>query len=207
MSKEKFLNIANILTLSRIFMGFIFFGLFFLIYFVFDDPFISFIVQIASFILFVLAIITDGLDGYYARKQNVVTDFGKHFDPLADSIFFILVFFTFVVTSYMQWYFFVIIVFREGFMHFFLRPYVKSKGKSLPANIFGKIKTFMQCILTMLLLFELILKNFFLITERNTEVIESVINYSAFIFFLIIALLSLSSLMTYLFGLKKVLES
>ena len=44
----------------------------------------------ASFVVAIVAMISDGLDGYYARKRNTQSDFGKLFDPLADAIFFVV---------------------------------------------------------------------------------------------------------------------
>ncbi|OHD25926.1 MAG: CDP-diacylglycerol--glycerol-3-phosphate 3-phosphatidyltransferase [Spirochaetes bacterium GWD1_27_9] len=203
MIKKEYINIANILTFSRIILGLVFLALFL---FQFEaEVFSGFILKIISFFVFVIAIITDGLDGYFARKNDKVTDFGKHFDPLSDSIFFIIVFLTFVIINLMPVYFFIIIFFREAFMHLFLRPYVKKKGSSLPASIFGKIKTVCQSVFSLIILFALILNDFLNYISKNISFLKNLIIQTSFVLFLIIALLSLFSLTTYLINLGKII--
>ena len=200
------INIANILTLSRIILGIIFLLLF--LYAIKNklSGINLLIVEIISIILFIIAIITDGLDGYFARKKNKITEFGKHFDPLSDSIFFIFVFFTFLILKLMPWYFFALILLREGFMHIFLRPYMQSKGAYLPANIYGKIKTVFQSVFYLIILTALIFKQILLILLFNEKIIDaynSYLNIIAYIFFTIITFLSLFSLSIYIVYFKK----
>ena len=71
------MNLPNKITLTRIFMIPIFVAIFFL------DGIVPFNFGIAA-IVFALAAFTDFLDGHIARKYNLVTDFGKFIDPLAD---------------------------------------------------------------------------------------------------------------------------
>ena len=73
------MNLPNKLTLGRIII--IPFFVFFLVYDVFDSATIS---RVISATLFIIASVTDFLDGYLARSRNLVTDFGKFMDPLAD---------------------------------------------------------------------------------------------------------------------------
>lgn len=203
MFKKEYINIANILTLSRIVCGFIFLFLFLYVKFLNPSPIKALVIEIISFLIFIFAIITDGLDGYYARKINQVTDFGKHFDPLSDSIFFIIVFFTFWIIKLMPIYLLAIIILREGFMHLFLRPYVKKKGSILPASIFGKIKTVFQCVLSLIILFALIVKEFLIILKINLEILNKSIIVGSLIFFIIITILSIWSLILYLINIIK----
>ncbi len=203
--KKNLINIPNVLTFSRIVLGFIFLFLFLSIHNKSISNINILIIQIILMIVYIIAIITDGLDGYFARKSKNVTDFGKHFDPLSDSIFFIIVFSTFLILKLMPWYFFAVILFREGFMHIFLRPFFKKKGKSLPANIFGKTKTFFQSIFSLILLAGLILERIFIIYLSDNKTIETynfIILILAYIFFAIIAFLSVFSLITYMIHFK-----
>ena len=206
--KKDIINIANILSLSRIFFGLIFLLLFLFYKYLNLSAINILIIEIFSLLIFITAIITDALDGYFARKHNSITDFGKHLDPLTDSIFFIIVFFTFLLLKLLPWYFFILILFRELFMHAFLRPYFKSKGQSLPANVFGKTKTVVQSVFSITILTFLILKQLLIILiNLNKNIItiyNNYLNISAYIFFAIISFLSLFSLLIYLFKLKKI---
>lgn len=163
------------------------------------------VLKIAALIIFTIGMVTDALDGYYARKHNVVTDTGMHLDPLADSIFFIIVFTTFWILGYMPLYFLLIIVFREGFMHLFLRPFSKKRGESLPANIFGKIKTFCQTIFSVLILLAFIVIQILKINSFEVESFNAITSTVSFILFAIIAFLSIFSLLSYIIKLRALL--
>jgi CDP-diacylglycerol---glycerol-3-phosphate 3-phosphatidyltransferase len=206
MIKKEYINLANMLTLSRMVCGFIFLALFLVVQDTGISHFDSLIIQIISFLIFTFAIVSDGLDGYFARKNNQVSDFGKHFDPLSDSIFFIIVFFTFTIIKLMPWYFLLLIVLREGFMHIFLRPYVMRKGFTLPASIFGKVKTVFQCTFSFIILAALMFKEIIGIFNINIVNLYKIIEITSYFFFLIIVILSLTSLISYLLNLKNVLN-
>ena len=198
--KINFFNIANILTLSRIVLGVVFFILFLILKILkselnYDS---EMFLLITLFLVFVVAIITDALDGFFARKLNIVTNFGKHFDPLADSIFFIFVFFSFMIMGIMEWYFFLIIFLREFIMHIFLRPYMKKKGFYLPANIIGKIKTFLQCIFSFIIILFIIIKRILISKNIDISLYNKIISINSFVFFIIIVFLSLFSFFIYL---------
>ena len=199
--KKNLFNIANILSLSRIFFGIAFLLLFILYKYLNLSP------SILSLLVFIMAIITDGLDGYFARKNNKITDLGKHLDPLTDSIFFIIVFFTFYLLRLLPIYFFILIFLRELFMHVFLRPFLKSKGQSLPANTFGKMKTVVQSVVSITVLTFLILKQLLIIlinlNENIIKIYDFYLNITAYVFFAITTFLSLLSLSIYLFQSKK----
>ena len=93
-------------------------------------------------------------------------------------------------------------------MHAFLRPFFKSKGQSLPANLFGKIKTVIQSIFSITIITFLILKQLLIILITPNK--NFIMNYnfyliiSAYIFFAIITFLSLFSLSIYIFQSKKI---
>lgn len=198
--KDK-INVANILTFSRIIFGVVFFILFLIVRFNDNLSQISkLIINSSSFFIFIIAIITDGLDGYFARKNNEVSDFGKHFDPLADSIFFIIVFWSFYVINLMPIYFFLIIFFREAYMHIYLRPSMKKKGRSLPANIYGKLKTVFQSIFSLIIILMLIINQILALFYTNLDFLEKIpgiIARVSFVLFAIIVVLSIFSLGTY----------
>ncbi len=91
--------------------------------------------------IFAIASVTDFLDGYIARKNNLVTDFGKFLDPLADKVLVIaalvcLMEKTDIVTAVP-----VIIILAREFMVSGLRLVTADKGVVVPADIWGKLKT------------------------------------------------------------------
>lgn len=206
MKKSEIFNIPNFLSFLRIPLGFVFLILFLIVQKGNLEPKFNFALNLISFLVFICAIITDALDGYLARKMNIVTDIGKHLDPLADCLFFIIVFSTFTITGLMHPVLLVLILLRESFMHLFLRPFVKRKGKSLPASIFGKTKTFCQCVFSLIILFLFILKEFLSMKSQDISILTNLINILAPILFSIIVFLSLASLVIYLINIPKILK-
>lgn len=106
-----------------------------------------------AMIIFIVAAITDHIDGKIARKHNQVTDFGKFLDPLADKILVISVFLCFIELGFISSIPVIIIIMRE-FTVTSVRLMAALKGKVLAANIWGKIKTVSQivAILTIIIL-------------------------------------------------------
>ncbi len=98
-----------------------------------------------AFILFSVASITDMLDGKIARKQHLITDFGKFLDPLADKILVTSALVCFIPLGFADAIAVVIILARE-FLVTSLRLVAASSGTVIAASIFGKIKTVTQMI-------------------------------------------------------------
>lgn len=98
-----------------------------------------------ALIVFVLASITDFFDGYIARKYNMVTDFGKFADPLADKILVISAFCCFIEMGIMGAVPVIIVLFRE-FAVTSVRLVAAAKGTVVAANMWGKAKTVSQMI-------------------------------------------------------------
>ena len=101
--------------------------------------------NLAALIIFAAASITDMLDGKIARKQNLVTDFGKFADPLADKILVLAALLCFVQNGYCDCVAVIIILLRE-FSVTSIRLIAASNGKVVAANIWGKVKTVSQMI-------------------------------------------------------------
>ena len=89
---------------------------------------------------FVVAAITDFLDGYLARKYNLITDFGKLMDPLADKILVCAAFIYLTYAGMCPFWVTIIIIFRE-FLVTGLRQIAVSKGCVIAADWCGKWKT------------------------------------------------------------------
>lgn len=129
------MNLPNKLTIFRIFLIPVF------LFFINQGTKIG---VIASLITFIIASITDQLDGYIARKHNLITDFGKFMDPLADKLLVISAFITFVELGLIKSFLVVIIVFREILITGIRLVIVNSSGKVIAADIYGKFKTVFQ---------------------------------------------------------------
>ena len=126
-------NIPNILTIARIV------AVPFFVFFFCRGSFVT------AFVLFVLASLTDMLDGNIARKYNLVSNFGKFMDPLADKILTYSAFCLFVEYKIIPAYFLIIVLFRE-FAVAGIRMLAAEKGTVIAADIFGKIKTLLQMV-------------------------------------------------------------
>lgn len=135
------MNLPNALTLSRIFL----------------TPLLVVVLltridgkEIYGVVIFVVAALTDYLDGYIARKRNQVTDVGKLLDPIADKLLITSAFISLVELNLAPAWMVVIIVGRE-FAVSGIRSIAASQGYVMPANTLGKLKTVCQ-VLTIVVL-------------------------------------------------------
>ena len=95
-------------------------------------------------LIFIIASITDKLDGYLARKNNQVTNFGKFLDPIADKILVVAAMIMFVEMGKLPAWIPIIVIFREFAVSGYRLIAVQSEGKVVAANIWGKLKTVTQ---------------------------------------------------------------
>jgi len=102
-----------------------------------------------GFLVALVAMITDGLDGWAARKMGLVSDFGKLFDPLADAIFFVIAFVGFALGELIPWWLAMPFVVRELLQHLWLRPLAKKRGLAMGAKLIGKLKTVTQAVVVL----------------------------------------------------------
>ena len=95
-------------------------------------------------LIFIIASITDKLDGYLARKNNQVTTFGKFLDPIADKILVVTAMILLVDMGRLPAWIPIIVIFREFVVSGYRLIAVQSEGKVIAANIWGKLKTVTQ---------------------------------------------------------------
>lgn len=137
------MNLANKLTLLRIFLVPLF-----VIFMILDNNYYGVII---ATIIFIIASITDKIDGYIARSRNQITNFGKFMDPLADKLLVTAALISLVQLNVIPAWAVIIILSRE-FAVTGLRTLAAAEGKVIAASNWGKLKTVFQMLAIVLLL-------------------------------------------------------
>jgi CDP-diacylglycerol--glycerol-3-phosphate 3-phosphatidyltransferase len=106
-----------------------------------------------TLVLFVAASITDWFDGYLARKNNLVTDFGKFMDPLADKLLVCSSLICFIELDRLDAWIVIVIIAREFIISGF-RLIAAENGIVIAANYWGKLKTVSQMLMIILLILD-----------------------------------------------------
>lgn len=156
--------------------------------------------------IFLLAAFTDFLDGYIARKYGLVTDLGKLLDPIADKM---LVVFSLFLVSYSAilqppWISAVLgaVIMARELLISIVRQIAATKNVIIHANIYGKIKTFVQDI-AIPLLFLLSMKD--VLTGFSTTIYD-IVYYAAYITFGAATILTIISGIVYIIQNKGVFQ-
>ncbi len=178
------MNLPNKLTILRILLIPIF------VFFLMLD---NNSIKIIPLVIFIAASLTDTLDGNIARKFNLITDFGKFMDPLADKLLVSSALICFVEMNYISAWIVIIIIGREFLISGF-RTLAASKNVTIAANKWGKIKTVFQMILIIVILIDY---------ARPIQFINELINP----LIIITVLLTLISAITYLVNNRNVIKS
>lgn len=128
------MNLPNSLTLGRLVISPVFMALLLInnIY-----------TRLGALTLFVLASVTDLLDGYLARKNGQQTDFGKFMDPVADKFLIALALISFVALKAASTWMVIVIIGRE-FLIMGLRTLVAYRREVMESSFLAKLKTFAQ---------------------------------------------------------------
>ena len=105
-------------------------------------------------LIFIVASITDKLDGYIARSRNQVTTFGKFFDPLADKILVLTAMVLLVELGKIPAWIPIIVLAREFIVSGYRLVAVEKGGQVIAASIWGKLKTVTQMIAIILVMFD-----------------------------------------------------
>lgn len=98
------------------------------------------ITNIWPFIIFMLIVITDSIDGYIARNYNMITEFGKAFDPIVDKTLFIVITIALLLRNIIPVYSLFIYI-RDIIIAIFSLMYMVKSKKVIAATIWGKGKT------------------------------------------------------------------
>ncbi len=165
------MNLANKLTVLRIIM---------------IIPFVIFLLlsyKIAALIIFIIASLTDYIDGKIARHRNEVSNLGKFLDPLADKLFISSAFIIFVQLdelSVKAWP--VILIIAREFTINGLRMFALSKGKIIAATYTGKFKTTFQFAAIFLILLMFITGKFRYMAQYIVVLTAVITVYSGFVY-------------------------
>ena len=149
------MNIANKITMLRILLTFVFIFLFLPVF----EP--IWWTKVLSLIIFSLAALSDFFDGLVAKRKNIITDFGKLMDPIADKILVLSAFAAFLQLQLIGLWMFMIIISREILITS-LRLFALNKGKVLSATRAGKHKTLSQMLVIFFILGFIVFKEIML---------------------------------------------
>lgn len=118
---------------------------------VFGIPLTWFLIEI----IFIIAAITDKLDGHIARSRNQITTFGKFLDPIADKILVLAAMIMLVEAARLPAWIPIIVLFREFVVSGYRLIAVEKGGKVIAASVWGKLKTVTQMLALILALVDM----------------------------------------------------
>ncbi len=176
------MNLPNKLTMFRVFLVPVF-----IIFMMAPIPYN----RILALIVFIVASLTDTADGYIARKYNLITDFGKFMDPLADKLLVCSAMICLIDTQQLAAWIVIVIIAREFIISGF-RLVAVDNGVVIAASMWGKSKTVCQMIMIIALVWDIPFYGFW--------VFEQILIYLSLI-------LTVVSLVDYLVKNKNVLSS
>jgi CDP-diacylglycerol--glycerol-3-phosphate 3-phosphatidyltransferase len=190
------MNISDKLTACRV----IFAPVFFLIYFA-PKIFPAFAPVSVPFlwILFIGIELTDMFDGKIARKQGIVSDFGKLFDPFADTFAWLTFFFCFVLSGVLPgpWSFIVmLVIFYREYAILFLRNLMLRKGVTQGARKGGKTKAIFYMVTGIVSLIAVTIQRFHL--SGGDYDIFKIASYAGLVFFVLSMIMSVVSFFDYI---------
>lgn len=164
------MNLANKLTMLRIFLV----PVFLIFIAVKGIPYGT----IIATLIFIIASLTDQLDGYIARSRNQITTFGKFMDPLADKLLVTSALISLVELQIVPGFAAIIIIARE-FAVSGLRTIAASEGTVIAASWWGKLKTIIQIAAILLLLIQVNIdqSQYLLLTVKTNSVLDSFFTY------------------------------
>lgn len=176
------MNLPNKLTVFRVLL------IPFFVFFLLTD-FIGPWSKYLAVAIFCVASFTDFLDGYLARKYNLVTNFGKFMDPLADKLLVCAALICLVEMKKIPAWVLIIIISREFIISGF-RLVASDSGIVIAASYWGKFKTVCQMAMTIVLMLQ--------ISYKPVQILEQVLIYASLV-------LTIVSLLDYLVKNKQVL--
>lgn len=158
-------------------------------------------------IIFIIASITDTLDGKIARKRNLITTFGKFLDPLADKILVLSAMMVLVEKNLLPAIIPVIVIAREFIVSGYRLVAAQKQGEVIAASFWGKLKTTTQMIAIVLAFININNTNSFgAFINGNLTGIELVVNILTTVFMLVSTVATIFSGWDYLKGSKELFK-
>ena len=154
--------------------------------------------------IFIIASITDKLDGYLARKNNQVTTFGKFLDPLADKILVLAAMIMLVEMSKLPSWIPIIVLSREFVISGYRLIAVEKGGKVIAASSWGKLKTVTQMIAIILAFVDL--HAFGECFTGTLQGVELILNITVTIMMVVQAIATILSGIDYMKGSKELIK-
>ncbi len=188
------MNLPNQLTILRIILTFVF------MFFIFSQ---GLVFKILALLVFTAAALTDLFDGRIAKARNLITDFGKIMDPIADKILVLAAFLSFIQLQLIPAWTVMVIIFREV-MITSLRIFALSKGKVIAASRSGKHKTVSQMTAIFIILISMIVKEAMLNMSAWQGSFDRVSRSLAYVAMLVTAVLTLISGISYVWDNRKI---
>lgn len=190
------MNLPNKLTLLRIALTIVF--LFFL--FAHGAAY-----KVLALIIFAIAAFTDFLDGHIAKKQGLISDFGKFMDPIADKILVLAAFLAFVEMGLVAAWMVIVIIFRESIITG-LRLMALRKNTFIEATLAGKHKTASQMFAIFMILIFILLREIGYSLEFWTPQFQYSFEITIFCLMFITVVLTLISGASFFIRNKDILE-
>jgi CDP-diacylglycerol---glycerol-3-phosphate 3-phosphatidyltransferase len=192
------MNLPNKITIARIALTFIF------MIFLFSN---GIVFKIAALVTFMIAALSDYLDGFIAKKYDLKSDFGRIMDPVADKVLTLAAFLAFVEMKLIPAWILVVIIMRELLVTS-LRILALKNNEVLPAGVGGKRKTFSQMFSIVVILLFIVFK------EAGVEVFgfwnpsfEYWYRQVIFMLMLITVVFTVGSGVSYIVGNKKYIQN
>jgi CDP-diacylglycerol--glycerol-3-phosphate 3-phosphatidyltransferase len=156
---------------------------------------------IVSSVLFLLGAISDWFDGWYARKFNQTSKWGVFIDPLADKVLNSTAFIAFVYIGILPFWMVLIVILRDLFMTF-LRLFANSHKLPIKTKKIAKIKTVMQFILIMWIIFIY----FYNSIQNNSDILNLVTFDNLYYPMLFLTIFTVWTVFDYVLDNKKVIQ-
>jgi len=182
------MNLPNKLTVSRIILTFVF------MFFLFSKGLTS---KSLALVVFIAAALTDLFDGMIAKSRNLITDFGKIMDPIADKILVLAAFLSFIQLQLIPAWCVIVIIGRELIITS-LRLFAFSKGVVIAASKGGKHKTVSQMAAIIIILASLVFKDVMKAYFSWSPVFDKVIGSIIYLSMLSTVMLTLISGISYI---------
>ena len=154
-------------------------------------------------LIFIIASITDSLDGKLARKNNQITSFGKFLDPIADKILVLAAMVMLVEMNKIPAWIPIIVLFREFVVSGYRLIAVEKNGEVIAASKWGKIKTVTQMMAIIMIFLD---KNAFFAANPSISVIDFIFNILSSTVLLISVIATIFSGYEYIKGGKELLK-